>query len=153
MNKPYIKHGLKNKYDALKQVIVLVDVSGSMSTKSIERIINEISNIVMSKRVRRIVVAFFDDGVDENSIQNVKAGNKAWVPTNVSGRGGTSFQIPLDWIKDKYNNRVSLCIMFTDGRAPMPKRPSYAHKFIWMIYNNLKFAEPFGKQINIGMDK
>ena len=72
-----------------------------------------------------------------------------YIPKNVRGGGGTSFQKALDWVHDKLKDRVSLCVFFTDGGAPNPKKPPYAHKFIWMVYDNPQWQQPFGKQINI----
>ena len=37
----------------------------------------------------------------------------------------------------------------TDGYAPMPTKPRYASKFIWIIYDNPGFEKPFGKIINL----
>ena len=74
---------------------------------------------------------------------------KPYILKNVRGGGGTSFQKALDWVHDKLKDRVSLCVFFTDGGAPNPKKPPYAHKFIWMVYDNPQWQQPFGKQINI----
>ena len=150
LGKEYIKRGEKQKYDAIKKIVVMVDVSGSMSQKTLEKILGEINEIIFAKKVKEIVVGFFDDGVDEKSVQTIKRhGNRPWIPKNVSGGGGTSFQKPLDWIHENLKDRITLCVFFTDGYAPMPTKPRYASKFIWLVYDNPGFEKPFGKVINL----
>jgi predicted metal-dependent peptidase/uncharacterized protein YodC (DUF2158 family) len=145
----YLRYGEKHKQDALENIVVLVDVSGSMGQEALNKILNEINNIIFSKRVNKIVVAFFDDGVDDKSVQTIKKMSRPYIPKDVKGGGGTNFQKALDWVKEHLRDRVSLCVFMTDGEAPMPKKPSYAHKFIWVVYGNPGFQHPFGKQINI----
>jgi hypothetical protein len=145
----FLRYGEKHKMDAMEHILVLVDVSGSMGTEAFEKILNEINQIIFSKRVNKITIAFFDDGVDEGSVQTIKRMGKPYIPKNVRGGGGTSFQKALDWVHDKLKDRVSLCVFFTDGGAPNPKKPPYAHKFIWIVYDNPGWQHPFGKQINI----
>lgn len=145
----YLRYGEKHKMDALENIVVLVDVSGSMGQEALNKILNEINQIIFSKRVNKIVVAFFDDGVDDKSVQTIKRMGKPYIPKNVKGGGGTNFQKALDWVKEHLKDRVSLCVFFTDGGAPMPKKPSYAQKFIWVLYDNPGFQQPFGKQINV----
>ena len=145
----FLRYGEKHKMDALENIVVLVDVSGSMGQEVLNKILNEINQIIFSKRVNKIIIAFFDDGVDDKSVQTIKRMGKPYIPKNVSGGGGTNFQKALDWVKEHLKDRVSLCVFFTDGYASMPKKPSYAHKFIWVVYDNTGFKHPFGKQINI----
>ncbi len=145
----YLRYGEKHKQDALENIVVLVDVSGSMGQESLNKILNEINQIIFSKRVNKIIVAFFDDGVDDRSVQTIKRMGKPYIPRDVRGGGGTNFQKALDWVKEHLKDRVSLCVFMTDGGAPMPKKPPYANKFIWVVYDNPGFQHPFGKQINI----
>ena len=91
-----------------------------------------------------------DDGVDDASVQIIrKKGSKPWVPKNVSSGGGTNFQKVLDYVKEHMKDRVTLMLFFTDGYAPMPNRPVYANKFIWMVYDNPTFQQPFGKLVTV----
>nr|HPI82126.1 VWA-like domain-containing protein [Candidatus Paceibacterota bacterium] len=150
LGKEYLKYGEKKKMDSLENIVVLVDVSGSMSKEVLERILGEINSIIFSKRVNTITVAFFDDGVDEKSVQKIKKhGSRPWIPKNVAGGGGTNFQKALDWVSEELHDRVSLLVFFTDGYAPMPKKPKYTNKFIWVLYDNATFQQPFGKMINL----
>lgn len=146
----YLRYGEKHKMDAIENIVVLVDVSGSMGQEALNKIINEINQIIFSKRVNKITIAFFDDGVDDKSVQTIKRMGKPWLPKNIHGGGGTNFQKALDWVHEHLKDRVSLLVFMTDGGAPNPKKPSYAQKFIWVIYENPGWQHPFGKQINLG---
>jgi predicted metal-dependent peptidase len=144
-----LRYGERTLYNAIEKIVVAVDVSGSVDSEMLQNMINEINGIIFSKRIKEIVVIFFDDGVDENSVQYIKVGNAPFVPKKISGGGGTNFQKPLDWIKEKLKDKVNLCVFLTDGFADAPRKPIYANKFIWLIYNNFSFNEPFGKCIKI----
>ena len=149
LGKEYYRYYSRPKQDALDHVICLIDISGSMPRDVLEKILDELNGIIFSKKVKKITVAFFDDGVDEKSVQTITYGNRPYIPKDVSGGGGTDFQAALDWVKWKYKDRVSLLVFFTDTGAPMPTKPKYHRKFIWIVYENLSFVPPFGKMINL----
>jgi predicted metal-dependent peptidase len=136
----------------LSKIIVCMDTSGSMERKLIQGIIDEINAILKTKKVKEIVVLFFDDGI--KTPQVISGNQKAFCP-EVIGGGGTNFQVPLDYIKSKYKDQVSLCLFFTDGYENIPKKPVYADKFIWIVYDNPTWPSsnhvgsnpPFGKKI------
>lgn len=157
-NPDYLRYGDKQRFNALNKIIVLVDVSGSMFSqgdKTIKKIIEEINGIIFSKKGKEVIVAFFDHSVDEKSVQIIKAkgGNPVWIPKEIPGGGSTNFQNPLNWVKEKYKDRVSLLIFATDGVAPMPNKPRYYNKFIWLVYDNPHFEQPFGQLISVFTDK
>ena len=144
----YLKRGAKEKKDAIKKVVVAIDVSGSMfSGNTFERIISEVTHIIYARKIKEITIIFFDDGVDPGSVQLIKRGTRVWKPKNIKGGGGTDFQKPLDWIKSHYKDAINLCIFLTDGYASNPATPTYHNKFIWIIYDNESWAAPFGKVI------
>ena len=148
----YLKRGAKPKKDAIKKVVVAIDSSGSMFSGSVtafERAVSEINHIIFARKIKEIIVIFFDDGVDPGSIQKIKRGTKVWKPKAPKAGGGTNFQKPLDWIRSTYNDAINLCIFLTDGYADMPATPKYSKKFIWVVYDNDGFKAPFGKLINV----
>ena len=146
----FLRYGEKRKQDAMEHIVVAVDVSGSMGEEALKKILNEINQIIFSRKVNKITILFFDDGVDDKSVQTIKRMGKPYIPKGVSGGGGTNFQKVLDWVQEHLKDRISLMVFMTDGGAANPKKPPYAHKFIWMIYDNPRWSQPFGKQINLG---
>jgi len=155
----YLKRGLKTKKDAIKKAFVIVDASGSMfsqmGNKTIfDRVISEITHIILARKIKEVYVIFFDGRVDPNATQIIKRGKKVFKPdlSKASLGGGTNFQSPLDYLKSEYHDAVNLVIFLTDGAAGMPKKPKYAHKFIWIVYDDPDWKAPFGKLIKVTME-
>lgn len=136
----------------IHRIVVCMDTSGSMERQLIQGIVDEINAILFARKIKEIIVLFFDTEVKEPQI--IKQGARAYCP-NVTGGGGTDFQVPLDFIKQKYNDNLSLCLFFTDGFEDIPKKPKYDRNFIWIVYNNPNWPNsahvggnpPFGKKI------
>lgn len=140
-----LRYADKERYDAIDKIIIAVDVSGSMSDQTLQRITDEICGIVFAKKVNEIIVITFDDGIQ--NVQSIKPGAKS---VNIKAtKGGTSFQEPLDYVKEKYRDKVNLFIMMSDGGAGPPRRPRYSNKFIWIIYDDFNWKQPFGRLIKL----
>lgn len=154
LGKAYIKRGLKQKSDALRNVVIMLDTSGSMYSNpdTIPRILNEINQIIFSKKIKKIHLAFFDSDVLEDDVKVITptASRKIVVKEAPVG-GGTRFQPALNWIEEKFKGNIALCVFITDGYNSDSDltRPRYANKFIWLIYDNPGYKNPWGRQINI----
>jgi predicted metal-dependent peptidase len=154
--------GAANRYDGFKRrkikdpefgsVVCLIDVSGSMSSRDLKKIVIEINNIIFTKGIKKLTTVFFDSIVPNTpgAVQtlNVKSKKGLWVPKDIPGGGGTDFNAPIQWTEEHIGN-PELVIMFTDGYAPDPKTPSFYDKFIWVLYNNDNYDAPFGRQVVI----
>jgi len=150
LGKEYLRYAQKKKADAMRNIVVLVDVSGSMGNAVLNKIIGEINGIIFSKKAAQLTLAYFDDDVFGKYVQTIGKGGKFFLPKTFPAGRGTSFSRPLEWIKAKFKDKVELVIFFTDGYAEMPPKPRYGDKrFIWVVYNNPDFKHPFGRQINI----
>ena len=105
---------------------VLVDTSGSMSSKDLELVFTEIE--AMSQRFKITVIQF--DHAVQGKPTTYHRGD--WKKIKISGRGGTSFQVVFDWIEQ--NKMVADAnIVLTDGYADFgSKRPYYV---LWAICN------------------
>jgi predicted metal-dependent peptidase len=110
-----------------------MDTSGSMERQLIQSIVDEINGILYLRKVKEIVVLFFDTKIHEPQII---AGNESAYCPAVIGGGGTNFQVPLDYINEEFDDNISLCLFFTDGYEAIPLEPSYGDKFIWIVYDN-----------------
>ena len=96
------------------KLLVAVDVSGSISTESLKYFYGVI-NSAFRYGFESIDVIQFDCGV--RTVDNLK---KVIKDVAVIGRGGTSFQEPIDYAHEKgYDGLVIL----TDGYAPEPDIP------------------------------
>lgn len=123
--------GSKRQYDT--RLLVAVDVSGSISSKSLSYFYGIINN-VFRYGIETVDVIQFDCGV--RYLQSLK---KAVKEVKVTGRGGTSFQEPVDYAHE--NNYDGLLIL-TDGYAPQPAiLDGMRCKIIWVCQNKASYEE------------
>jgi predicted metal-dependent peptidase len=118
---------------------IMVDTSGSMSSKDLELVFTEIE--AMSQRFK-ITLIQFDHGVQGKP---AKYHRGDWKKIEIQGRGGTSFTKVLDYIEE--NKLVADAnIILTDGYAPFgPERPYYV---LWAIVNK-EVKPPWGDHVVI----
>ena len=146
LSRGVLRRGQKRKFDAIDKIIVAVDTSGSMSDEEVKRALSEINAIIFSKKAKTIEVLFYTDGVYYK--QKVSGKSSKYFPPKMIKRGGTNWQALLDYVKQEYNDNVSLFINLTDGGDTAPKRPRYHRKFMWLVWGNPEWrGNEFGKLI------
>ena len=109
------------------KLLVAVDVSGSISTKSLKYFYGVI-NSAFRYGFQEIDVVQFDCGI--STVTSLK---KVVKEVGVFGRGGTSFQEPINFAHEHgYDGLVFL----TDGYAPEPKIPDgFKTGILWVCEN------------------
>ena len=124
------------------KLLVAVDVSGSISTKSLEYFYGVI-NSAFRYGFESIDVIQFDCGV--RTVHNLK---KVIRDVAIVGRGGTSFQEPIDYAHEQgYDGLVVL----TDGYAPEPIIPSgFKTGILWVCENETCLSYHKGWMENSG---
>lgn len=135
--KPSRRYGfdaMGSKYALKSNLLVAVDVSGSISTKSLEYFYS-IINRFFKYGIEKIDVIQFDYEIT----QDVESLKKAKKYIKVTGRGGTNFQPAVNYCLEKkiYDG----LIYFTDGIAPFPDLKGLKLEILWVInsyenYNN-----------------
>ena len=128
--------------EALMEVTIAVDASGSVSTADFSQFVAEIADIMRRFKPSKITIITFDYGIrsvdvvtDVQSLMNVK----------FTGRGGTAIEPVLDWVKD---NKPTVLLVFTDGEFRFHKPdPPKKTDVVWLIHGGHKFQAPFGKTI------
>ena len=109
------------------RLLVAVDVSGSISSKSLKYFYGVI-NSAFRYGFESIDVLQFDCGI--NVVHSLK---KVVKDVAVLGRGGTSFQEPIDYA---HENGYDGLIMLTDGYAPAPRIPDgFKTGILWVCEN------------------
>ena len=109
------------------KLLVAVDVSGSISTESLKYFYGVI-NSAFRYGFDTIDVVQFDCGI--SSVMNLK---KVVKEMGVFGRGGTSFQEPIDFA---HKNGYDGLVMLTDGYAPPPTIPDgFKTGLLWVCEN------------------
>ena len=106
------------------RILVAVDISGSITSKDLSYFFGVI-NSAFRYGVTQVDVLQFDVGV--RSVQTLK---KVLRDVAVLGRGGTSFQEPVDYA---HENGYDGLVILTDGYAPPPTLPDHMRcKIIWV---------------------
>ena len=109
------------------KLLVAVDVSGSISTESLQYFYGVI-NSAFRYGFESIDVIQFDHGV--RAVHNLK---KVVKDIAILGRGGTSFQEPIDYA---HENGYDGLVMLTDGYAPPPTIPDgFKPGLLWVCEN------------------
>ena len=109
------------------KLLVAVDVSGSISTDSLKYFYGVIDS-AFRYGFESIDVIQFDNGI--RVVQNLKK-----VVSNIAivGRGGTSFQEPINYA---HENGYDGLVMLTDGYAPEPMIPEgFKAGLLWVCEN------------------
>ena len=119
-----------SKRDFTTDLLVAIDVSGSVTNKGISQALS-IINRFFKYGVENIDVIQFDYGLQGEKMTMKKALKDKF---KVQGRGGTDFQAPIDlFLKDGYDG----LIMITDGFAAVPEVPKvFRGNILWLIYEN-----------------
>jgi predicted metal-dependent peptidase len=109
------------------KLLVAVDVSGSISTESLKYFYGVI-NSAFRYGFESIDVIQFDCGV--RAVHSLK---KVIRDVTIIGRGGTSFQEPIDYA---HENGYDGLVVLTDGYAPEPIIPSgFKTGILWVCEN------------------
>ena len=136
-----------SKRDMTCNLMVAVDVSGSVSTRQAELALAAI-NRTFKCGIESIDVVTFDTEVYDKSLVTLK---KATKQIEVHGRGGTDFQPVVDYFHKarKYDG----LLLITDGYACKPTLPQYfSGHILWMIYSESAYKSPNRHTLNSVLD-
>jgi len=124
-------------------VLVALDVSGSVSDKELRECLSEINAIKGQMRARITLVAC-DSEIIEGFPQVFEPWEEVTLPGTVLGGGTTDFRPVFNWIsqQDKQPNTV---VYFTDAQGPFPNEPYYP--VVWLIKG--KGTVPWGQRVQL----
>jgi len=147
-NRRYNKFGIKGQsHHARDRLLVLVDVSGSISSKNLEDFFAEIESISSGFAVELVT---FDAQVQPVSGEYVRTYRRGdWRIINLRGGGGTSFINAFGWVDD--HRLWARCnVVLTDGYAPWPTGYD-GLELIWCLAKGKRgIRPPFGDVVRIG---
>ena len=127
-----------SKYDMQSKILVAVDVSGSITSQSLKNFFGVISRFFKFS-ITTLDVIQFDASIQGEPMRLDKAFN-ADTSIKVMGRGGTSFQVVFDYIKE--HKQYDGLIIFTDGYAPEPKVDFATQtKVLWVCQSELEYND------------
>lgn len=126
--------------DEIRDIVVAVDTSGSVSDEQLRQFISEVADVLQSCQIYDMMLLFCDAYVqDAYKISTQDAHSLKHF--RISGRGGTSFDPVFDYVSEN-NLRPPVLIYLTDGYGYLRTlEPSYP--VIWIINNNDKEVESY----------
>ncbi len=129
-------NAMGSRYERKADILIAVDVSGSITDESFNRFYHAIKNFFFLGIIENIDLIFFD--VNLKNTTPVKF-SKNFKLKDISGRGGTNFQPAIDcFIENK--NRYAGMIIFTDGEGEVPELNTSA-SILWILDSRLAFEK------------
>ena len=127
-------------YDFTTRLLIAIDTSGSVGSEELGRYFRIITTF-FKYGIQEIDVLMFDHEVQGEPITFTEA-KKNKQQFKVRGRGGTSFQAPVNYVKEHPN--YDGLIIITDGYAPVPDVPTHLRaKLLWVIDNEKSYKEHY----------
>ncbi|MBR3969069.1 MAG: hypothetical protein IKJ93_05730 [Clostridia bacterium] len=148
---PFFLPDFNEKDESVKDILFMIDTSGSMSNKQISECYSEIYGAIGQFGGKlQGKLGFFDAVVVEPIPFEDEEEFKIIRP---KGGGGTSFDIIFDYVEEKMEDEppVSIVIL-TDGYAPFPNEARANGIPVLWIINNREVTPPWGKIARI-LDK
>ena len=121
-----------SRYDFITRLLIAIDTSSSVGSEELARYFRVITTF-FKYGVQEIDVLMFDHALQGKPLKLDEA-KKNKTQFEVKGRGGTCFQIPIDYVKE--HPGYDGLIIITDGYAPTPDVPPHLKaKLLWVIDN------------------
>lgn len=129
-----------SRYDFVTRLLIAIDTSGSVGSEELGRYFRIITTF-FKYGVQEIDVLMFDCTVQGKPIKLDEA-KKNKQEFKVKGRGGTNFQVPIDYVKEHPN--YDGLIIITDGYAETPEVPPHmSTKLLWVIDNEQSYKQNY----------
>ena len=122
-----------SRYERKANLLIAVDVSGSISDESFNRFFHVINNFFFCG-IEKLDLIFFDVNLKNTKPVTIKKKVKL---NEIQGRGGTNFQIPVDFFMNSKD--YDGLIIFTDGQGSSPELYGKKSNILWIISNRLDF--------------
>ena len=131
--------------EALIDMAVAIDTSGSVSDEDFLRFISETHTILRMMKPKKMTLVQFDSEL--KSVDSVGSIQEL-MRVKFTGRGGTEIGPVLDWAAV---NKPQLILVFSDGEFDMPDVYTRLN-FLWIIHNDPQWTAPFGKVIHYTLE-
>ena len=139
-----------DKDDIVKNVLFMIDTSGSMTNEMIAYAFSEVYGAILMFDGKLSGKLGFFDYVVHNVVDFEDVSDIAKIKP--MGGGGTSFESVFEYV-DRMDEPPIMLIILTDGQAPYPKLDSsYSIPILWLINNEL-ITPPYGKVARIKITK
>ena len=149
---PFYLPDFNEKDETVKDILFMVDTSGSVSDEAVAAAYSEVYGAVAQYGGKLAgKLGFFDAAIIE-PVPFESAGDLSRIKP--AGGGGTDFRIIFEYVAQRMEDEppASIIIM-TDGYAPFPKeKMANGIPVLWLI-NNEEVDPPWGKVARISINK
>lgn len=138
--KPSRRYGFNamgSRYVRKANILIAVDVSGSISDESFEHFTHAIKNFFFLGIIEKIDLIFFD--VNLKNTKPISFRKKINL-NQINGRGGTNFQPAIDFFSEHKNDYSGL-IIFTDGKGSIPVLTNSKNNILWILDSRIDWEE------------
>jgi predicted metal-dependent peptidase len=125
-------------------VVVALDVSGSIHQDELNEFIAEIDSLKSQVRAR-VTLLTCDSKVTGDSPWVYEPWEYCQLPESIIGGGGTDFNPVFDWVED-LNMHPDLLVYFTDAEGRFPPQEA-AYPVVWLVKG--KRPIPWGQRIQL----
>ena len=145
--RPSSRRGDPAIYPTLKSaeinVLVALDVSGSVNDKELNSCLSEINAIKGQMRARITLIAC-DSDIVEGFPQIFEPWEEVTLPDTILGGGTTDFRPVFNWVSQQ-DTQPNTMVYFTDALGQFPIEPNYP--VVWLIKG--KGQVPWGQRIQL----
>lgn len=124
-----------SRYERKANILVAVDVSGSITDESFARFFHVINNFFVYG-IEKLDVIFFDTNL---KFTKPVSARRHLNLKEIKGRGGTNFQPAIDFFQEhqEYNGMI----IFTDGEGNIPKFSRHRLNLMWILSTRLDYEK------------
>lgn len=134
---------------AMRELGVIIDTSGSISTEELKQYFGEITGAVESVCPSRLVVAYCDAKVQHHDVFDSAGSAQVAESMKRVGGGGTSMPAGLTWFARKFPG-VQAVLVLTDGYTDFAEESDFPFPVLWAITSNIK--APWGASIHVAIN-
>ena len=132
-NKRYLRTAYlprRQRYPTMGPIIIGVDTSGSITPEDLAKYFGHLTAIIDQCHPESVTVLYTDAKVCD--IDEFEPSDYPIAPrTKVRGGGGTDMRAVIRWAKEQEVD-PSLCLIFTDGYTPFPKKEDVPFPLVWL---------------------
>ena len=125
-------------------LVVAIDVSGSISNEEIGAFLGEVNGLKGQIRAR-VTLHACDDQLVAGSPWVYEPWEELRLPPSLTGGGGTSFVPVFDWLAQR-DRAPDLLVYFTDAEGTFPKKEPF-YPVLWLVKG--KGTVPWGTRIQL----
>jgi predicted metal-dependent peptidase len=126
------------------EVVVALDVSGSIHRHELSEFVAEIDSLKSQVRAR-VTLLTCDSSITGESPWVYEPWEHCQLPERVVGGGSTDFRPVYDWV-DLHDTRPDLLIYFTDAEGRFPESEA-CYPVVWLVKG--KQSVPWGQRIQL----